>query len=282
MAITAAVIRVRVVPMSWREQVVLGRSGLKVGRLGIGASFGVGAAPIERAFHEYGVNYFYWGSIRRGGMKTAIRNLRSQRDDLVVALQTYDHTGVLMQGSVERGLKSLGVEVADVLIVGWRNARPPPRIMDAARTLVEQGKVKHLAMSGHHRPLFGELAKDPDNPFDIFMVRYNAAHPGAEQDIFPHLSDGAPGVTTYTGTCWGKLLDPKRMPAGDQPMTAADCYRFALSSPHVNLCITGPKDDAQMEHALTALEAGPLSEDETRRIRRIGAHVHGGRLYTDF
>jgi hypothetical protein len=114
------------------------------------------------------------------------------------------------------------------------------------------------------------------------MVRYNAAHPGAEQDIFPHLSDGAPGVTTYTGTCWGKLLDPKRMPAGDQPMTAADCYRFALSSPHVNLCITGPKDDAQMEHALTALEAGPLSEDETRRIRRIGAHVHGGRLYTDF
>lgn len=263
--------------MDWKNPVTLGRSGLQVGRLGIGASFGVGASAIEAAFHEFGVNYLYWGSIRRGGMKQAVRNLQAHREQLVVALQTYDHTGVLMRVSFERGLKALKLDYADVLILGWRDSLPPPRVLDAAQELVEAGKVRHLAMSGHYRPLFGELARNPDNPFDIFMVRYNAAHSGAEEDVFPHLlGEATPGMTTYTSTCWGKLLNAKKMPHGVGPMTAAQCYRFALSSPHVDLCITGPANDAQLSHALTALEAGPLSVDEMEQVRAIGAHVHGG------
>ncbi len=83
-------------------------------------------------------------------------------------------------------------------------------------------------------------------------------------------------MTTYTSTCWGKLLDSKNMPPGTQPMTAAQCYRFALMNPNVNLCITGPANDRQMEHALSALEAGPLTEEEMLQARTIGAYVHGG------
>jgi aryl-alcohol dehydrogenase-like predicted oxidoreductase len=261
----------------FREKTRLGRTGLAVSRLGIGASYGVGAAAIEEAFHDYGVNYFYWGSMRRGGMKKAIRNLLpTHRDELVIALQSYDRSGILMKTFHERGLKSLGIERADVLILGWHNQEPAERILSAALKLKEEGKVRYIAMSGHHRPLFGELAGQDDSPIDIFMVRYNAAHPGAEQDIFPHIGEGErPGVTAYTATCWGKLLKPGKMPDGEAPMTASECYRFALSNPLVDLCMTGPADDEQMREALRTLKDGPLSHEDMDRVRRIGAHVHG-------
>jgi len=46
--------------------VVLGRTGLVVGRLGVAASYGVPTKAVEEAF-EQGVNYLYWGTYRRGG-----------------------------------------------------------------------------------------------------------------------------------------------------------------------------------------------------------------------
>lgn len=263
--------------MSYREQTALGRTGLRVGRLGIGASYRVPTAAVERAFHEYGVNYLYWGSMRRDTMKQAIQNLaRTDRERLVVALQSYDRTGPLMRLTFERGLGALGIDHADVLILGWHNRYPSRRVLDSALGLKEQGRARFLALSGHRRSLFGEMAQQADSPIDIFMVRYSAAHRGAETDVFPHLPDNnRPGMTCYTATRWGKLLDGRRMPPGERPLTASECYRFPLANPHVDLCITGPADESQMNEALRALDDGPLSEEELERIRRIGAYVHG-------
>lgn len=265
------------------DSATLGRTGLEVGRLGVGASYGVDAAPLERAFHEHGVNYFYWGSIRRRGMRDAIRSIaKTDRERLVVVLQSYDRTGALMRPFHERGLRALGIDRADVLLLGWHNSYPSRRVIDAALALKDAGLARFIAISGHERPLYARYAeeakRDPSaSPFDILMFRYNAAHRGAESEIFPHLDDSParPGVTCYTATRWGQLLDPKRMPPGERPMTSAECYRFVLSNPKVDLCMTGPKNAEQLDAALEALAAGPLDEDEMARIRRIGAHVHG-------
>jgi hypothetical protein len=111
---------------------------------------------------------------------------------------------------------------------------------------------------------------------DFFHIRYNAVHTGAEQDIFPHLPpDNRPGIGIYTATCWRKLLKPKLMPTGESPLTAADCYRFVLSHPDVNVCLTGPKTAEQMEDNFKALDAGPLDEEGMARVRRIGKHIYG-------
>ncbi len=42
-------------------------------------------------------------------------------------------------------------------------------------------------------------------------------------------------------------------------MTAGDCYRFCLSSPHVDVGLTGPASAAQLDENLAAIERGPLS-----------------------
>lgn len=263
----------------FREHRLLGRTGLRVSRLGLASGYGVPAKAVERAYGEYGINYFYW-SVRRGaGMAQALRHLgRGDREGIVVALQSYDHLGWFMARGVEKGLKVLGIDWADILILGWYNRFPGRRVLDAARSLQERGLVRFLAMSGHNRRLFGEVAGRAESPIDVFMVRYSAAHRGAEEEIFPHLpGSGAPGVTTYTATRWGKLLAPGKMPPGEDPLTAAECYRFVLSQPRVDLCMMGPRSLREFEEGAAALAGGAVSAEERERIERIGDFVRGKR-----
>lgn len=259
--------------MDFKEPRQLGRTGVRVGRLGVAGGYGAPAAALEEAF-ERGCNYFYWGSFRRSGMAQAIRNLcgRGQRERLIVVVQVYNRLAGMLEWSVDRALRKLKLDYADVLLLGWYNAMPGPRILEAAQNLRARKKVRFLAVSGHHRPAFPVMAAT--GVFDIIHVRYNAAHRGAEADVFPKLpSADRPGVVTYTATRWGQLLKTRNMPAGERTPRASDCYRFVLSRPEVDVCVTGPKNREEMQEALRALEAGPLSEAELAWMRRVGDHV---------
>jgi aryl-alcohol dehydrogenase-like predicted oxidoreductase len=146
-------------------------------------------------------------------------------------------------------------------------------MVERAQRLREKGMFRHLAISGHRRPSFLSFAADPR--FSVLHIRYNAAHTGAESEVFPHLPrEGRPGIVAYTATRWGSLLHPKRMPPGQPPLRARDAYRFVLSNPDFNVCICGPKNAAEMDEALEALDAGPLAPEEAERIRAVGRHVH--------
>lgn len=258
-----------------RARRLLGRTGLEVSRIGLAGGYGVPAKAVERAFHEYGINYFYWDR-RKPGMRRALGGLLgSQRDRVVVAIQSYDHSGLLLRRSVHSALRDLGTDRADVLYLGWYNKMPGARILAIVRRLVDEGKVRFLGFTGHNRLFHGEAARRADSPFDVQMVRYSAAHRGAETEVFAGLPERRPGIVTYTATRWGRLLDPRRMPPGERPLTAAECYRFVLSHPAVDVCLAGPRSEAEMEQGLRALDEGPLGDEELLRIRRIGDHVHG-------
>jgi aryl-alcohol dehydrogenase-like predicted oxidoreductase len=209
-------------------------------------------------------------------MQQAIREIvaNGQRERLVLVLQSYSRWGGLLEHTFVRGLRQLNVEYADVLLLGLFNGWPSPKLLDRVEQLRKKGLFRQLAISSHARPRFVEFASDPR--FSILHVRYNAAHPGAEQDIFPKLAEGPrPGFVAYTATSWGRLLKPGSMPAGEAPMRARDCYRFVLTNPNFNVCMTGPRDAAQMKEALAALDEGPCSAEEMDRFRRIGRLVHG-------
>ncbi|MBU2552528.1 MAG: aldo/keto reductase [Proteobacteria bacterium] len=261
--------------MAGFEPRVLGRTGLQVGPLGVAPSYGAPAEAFEAAF-ERGCNYFYWGARRTEAMARAIRNLcgRGLRSELVVVVQSYARSGALMELLFKRGLARLGLDSADVLLLGWHGKPPSARLLDRALSMKQRGLFRFLGLSGHHRPLFARLARD--GVYDLFHVRYNAAHRGAEAEVFAPLEgDSRPGLVAFTATRWRRLLDPRKMPSGEPPLSAADCYRFVLSHPMVDVCMTGPRNTAQMHEALKALELGPLGPDELERIRRIGGHVHG-------
>ncbi|MCH7867655.1 MAG: hypothetical protein IH881_08140 [Myxococcales bacterium] len=259
------------------ERTTLGRSGLRVSKLGLGSSFGAPAASYLEAF-ERGVNYFYWGSYRRSLMATAIREIsRQKREEISVVLQSYSRWGWHLNRSVESAIRKLGIDHGDVLLLGWYNSPPPRSVVDAALELKHRERIRSIAISSHRRRFFPTLLED--DTYSIWHVRYNAVHRGAENDVFPVLEakpeDERPGVVTYTTTSWGQLCDAAKTPPGERTPTGTDCYRFAISNPDVDLCLAGPDNAAQMREALAALELGPMDAEEQAWMRRVGDYIYG-------
>jgi aryl-alcohol dehydrogenase-like predicted oxidoreductase len=263
--------------MTWWQKRPLGRSGLMVSRLGLGSSYGLSARDVERAV-ERGVNFLYWGTRRRRGFGAAITHLaRQDRSRICVVVQSYTRSALTLGPSLELALRRLRIDHADVLLLGLWNQPPPERLIDRALELREAGKARTLMISCHHRPSFATYVADP--VWGAVMVRYNAAHRGAETEVFPHVTEtlaaktGAPGVVAYTATRWGALVDRATVPATEPLPRGSDCYRFALTRTEVDLVLSGPRDGAELDEALAALDRGPMSEDELAWMRRVGDGV---------
>jgi aryl-alcohol dehydrogenase-like predicted oxidoreductase len=252
----------------WKRS-TLGRTGISVGRIGLAAGYGADQHCVELGF-ERGVNYFYWGTFRRDSFGEGLRNLRSQREKFVLVIQSYTRLASLLDWSLERALRALKLDYTDVLLLGMWNKDVTPAIWERALRLRDRGLVKHLAISTHNRMHGLELAKS--NDVDVLHVRHNAIHRGAEREIFPHLPERAerPGIVSFTATSWGELLTAKKLRSGDKVPTASDAYRFVLSNPNIDVCLTGPKSAEQFSAALDAFDEGPMSEEELAWMRRVG------------
>jgi aryl-alcohol dehydrogenase-like predicted oxidoreductase len=260
------------------EKVEIGKTGLTTGRLGIGSTFDAPTEVIEAAF-DRGVNYLYWGSVRQPAFSRAMVNLsRRHRDELILTIQSYSKDPSTIEEEVEEAIKSAGVDHYDFLLLGNRMEKPADAYIEVFDRLRERGLVKFLSISSHNRPLLPTLLAEYTDgrcPYELLMFRYNAVHRGAEKDVFPFVPKGArPFMATYTATRWGHLVDPAKMPPGESPVSARDCYRYSLSHPGVDMVIAGPANAAQMDEAIAALESGPLDSEERERIERIGAYLY--------
>ncbi|MDH5478502.1 MAG: aldo/keto reductase [Nitrospinota bacterium] len=257
----------------------LGRVGFDVHPLGVGASYGVGAQGIEEAF-DRGVNYFYWAWSRRGGMAEGIRRISKKgREKIFIVITSLAPSEFMIRRSVEGALRALGTDYVDGLQFYVRKDRPlsPGWQLDAALKLREEGKIRHICATGHHRPNFAAFHKEKF--MDVFHVRYNAVHRGAETEVFPHLppkgDPARPGVVAFTVTCWRKLINasPSRI-GGLAVPTAGDCYRFSMSNNNIDVTLCGAANEEQMRHALDAVDKGPMTEDEMEWMRQVGAALY--------
>ncbi len=248
-------------------------AGKPVHRLGLALNMGLDAHGVERAV-ERGVNYLFLTRMRTGGVLPVVKAaLRRDRERFVLASgPSLGFTAGNVRRGTESILRRVGVDYLDVLQVFWagRMSALTDSVLGELVKLREEGKARAIGVSIHDRPRAGQLAEA--SPLDLFMIRYNAAHPGAEKDIFPHLGTRQPSVVAYTATSWRALLRTPRSWT-ERPATAGDCYRFCLSSPHVDVVLTGPKTEAELDENLAALEKGPLSAEEDAWIRRLGVAV---------
>jgi predicted aldo/keto reductase-like oxidoreductase len=144
--------------MDFNNKTVLGRTGLMAGRLGISSSFGASVEAYEEAF-ERGCNYFTWGTFIKGRssqMAEAIKNInaKGQRDNLILAMLSYAHSAFLTEISIKKGLKTLDLDYADLLILGYFSKRPPQRIIDGAHKLLDKGLVRFIGITSHNRKIY--------------------------------------------------------------------------------------------------------------------------------
>ncbi len=259
----------------------LGRSGPKVFRLGLSATYRPGVKTIHRAL-DVGVNYFFCYGFDSHMTRTLRELGPARRENFVVATGAYNlligHPN--LRRTLEKRLRQLGTEYIDIfLFLGITKEKHfPGAVREELFRFKEEGKIRAVGISCHDRPFAGKMAAA--GALDILMIRYNAAHRGAEQDIFPQLSAHEPGVVSYTATRWGYLIRQQKGWPKDRPIpTAGQCYRFVLSNPHVDVCMTAPWNLIQLEENLAALGKGPLDPDEMAFIKDYGDLVHSKKKY---
>ncbi len=249
------------------------RFGRRVFRLGLSGSFGLDEAGCREALER--LQYVFW-SPRMRALTPALRDaLALDRERYFVSAgPLFGYFPGAVRRATEKALRTLGIDRLDVFQLYWlgKMSAFTGAVQEEMVKLREEGKIRLLGASIHDRPRAGKLAED--SILDLLMIRYNAAHPGAEQDVFPHLSHRHPVVVAYTATAWRKLLRPPTGWKGTVP-TAGDCYRFCLSSPHVDVALTGPRSTAELRENLAALDKGPLSRQEMEDIRAFGSAVRG-------
>jgi aryl-alcohol dehydrogenase-like predicted oxidoreductase len=249
------------------------RLGKRLFRLGLSGGFELGEAGYREALER--VQYVFWSS-RMKGLTIALRDVlaRDRERYAVSAGPLLGYFPGAVRRAAEGTLRTLAVEYVDVFQLYWlgRMSALTGAVQEELVKLREEGKVRAVGVSIHNRLRAGKLAEG--SILDLLMIRYNAAHTGAEREIFPHLSRRRPAVIAYTATAWRRLLRAPRGWQGRVP-SAGDCYRFCLTSPHVDIVLTGPRSVVELRENLAALEKGPLSSEEMVGLREFGNAVHG-------
>jgi aryl-alcohol dehydrogenase-like predicted oxidoreductase len=212
-------------------------------------------------------------------MKELIDGLRrliadGHRDDLVLAGGAMLPVGWALGSSLRRSLKALGTDYLDIFLLGMALGRWyfTGRTWKKMRKLKEHGLVRAIGFSSHKRKLAAAMAKEFDP--DVLMIRYSAAHRGAEREIFEELGERRPAIISYTSTRWGVLLQPLPDKGFDSGMTAGECYRFVLAHPSVDVALFAARTSEELREDVAAVLDGPLDPERYEEVRRFGDAVH--------
>lgn len=254
----------------------LGQTGIEVCRLGLSGTYRPGKEAVYKALDE-GINYFFAYGFDSHTIKTLREIGKTRRDSYVIATGAYNlplgHTDI--RKTLERRLRQLGTDYIDVFM--FLSVTKPKHFSEKIREefyrLRQEGKVRAIAISSHNRKFAGQLVAD--GALDVLMARYNAAHRGAEEDIFPNLPAHQTGLVSYTATRWRFLIRRHKHWPKNRPIpTPGMCYRFVLSNPNVDVCLTAPSNLKHLTENIAALRQGPLADDEMAMMKEYGDLIH--------
>src|SRR5581483_2576822 len=139
--------------------------------------------------------------------------------------------------------------------------------------LLKRGLVRFVGASFHSRAQARRWMRN----LDVLMLRYNIAHTGLHEDIVPFLNaqkQTNPGIVVFNTGHPALFQSPGRAASATLQQrlpSVADCYRFALFQPWVDLVLTGPASRVEIDQALKAVALGPLEEEEQAELLRYGA-----------
>lgn len=258
----------------------LGAGQPRVCRLGLATRGGSGirAEDVHWAI-EQGVEYLNWCG-KPDGLSWAVAELGRKRRRVVVAAQFQARTAGEAEREWDRLCRELGTDLLDVLTFyyveseeEWRRITGPGGAYEFLAEQKRAGRLRMIGLTSHQRKLAARWAGS--GLLDLLMVRYNAAHRGAEQDVFPVTRRlGLPAVV-FTCLRWKALLEPTpEDPPGFRPPKAVECYRFCLSHPDVAVALTAVANRAELEDNLRLLEDWRgCSEEELAELRAHGDRV---------
>jgi predicted aldo/keto reductase-like oxidoreductase len=228
---------------------------------------------------DRGINFVNWcGQV--DALSQAIGELGKRRDEIAVCVQFEARTALAARVELTHTLRVLRTDYVDVLTfyyveepAEWGHISSAGGALEYCRKAQVDGLVRLLGLTTHQRLLAAIAARS--GLLDLLMIRYNAAHRGAETDVFPLTDALKLPVVVYTCLRWGELLKSTPAdPRGYSVPKAPAWYRFALQSPSVTVALMAPHDRRELEEDMTVLEVGqPLSVREHQELAEHGQRV---------
>lgn len=257
----------------------------RVCRLGLATRGNTSLDPedVEHAV-DCGINYLNWCR-HADGLQEWIRQSGRRREDVRVAVQFFARTASGARDELAECLKQLGTDYLDVLTyyyvesdAEWAqiiSVGGAAEVIDAAR---RDGVVRSIGLTSHQRGLAAGWVSG--GRFDSLMIRYNAAHRGAERDVFPVSEVENHPVVAFTCLRWGGLIraTPDDPPEFSVP-SAANCYRWVLCQPAVTVALAAPDGRRELDEVLTVIspwQAMSLADHAAISDHGDRVYRHGG------
>jgi aryl-alcohol dehydrogenase-like predicted oxidoreductase len=212
--------------------VKLGPAMPEVCRLGLATRGGSRLRPGDAEFAiARGLNYLNWCG-HADALSHTIAALGPERSKIVVAVQFESRRAADAAREFDGILTELRTAYLDIATLYYveRGGMAPDHLSPGGAMEYpcrsEAGRRLHrIGLTSHQRRLAAGWAET--GVLDLLMIRYNAAHRGAERDIFPLTSHRKLPVVTFTGLRWGALLrSTPEDPPGYQPPTPRDFPNF--------------------------------------------------------
>ena len=202
----------------------LSPGGPRVLRLGLSTRGNTHLSSSDvRLAMDRGVNYLNWCGYEDGLSRAVARLSREKREKVVVACQFSARSAVAAASELAEVLQTLDTDYLDIPTFYYVESEPeweeicsPGGSLETLTRAKEEGRIRMVGLISHQRHLAARWAGS--GLLDLLMIRYNAAHRGAEEDVFP----GYP-ATGYSGggLHLPALASSARAPAGRQRRSGA-------------------------------------------------------------
>ncbi len=278
-------------------QAVLGRTGAKVSRLGIGCAYfqrkHVTAKDVSATLHralELGVNYLdaapNYGNFETGFAEEKMGpGIREIRDKVFLVSKTEDHTYEGTWKLLRQSLKRMQTDRIDLvhlhnfgdaqrwgdqkLVFGDHGA------MGALREAKKQGVVRFVGASGHVHPTRFHEALD-SGEIDVLMnaVNFVVRHTyDFEHKVWSRAATLNLGLVAMK-VLGGAVNQQAGFKVNEQHYEQA--IRYALSVPGIAVAVVGLENISELEKAASVVSrAQPLSPEESLELARVGLELAG-------
>jgi hypothetical protein len=239
------------------------------------------------AAYEAGINFFFVSGDLHWPMYQATRvgleRLLARpgvRAELVVGVVAYVTQPEFMPAALAEGIAAVaGLHRADLLIAGGCYGHDLMARLDVLHAFrrASTSSTAALGASFHDRDA-ARLAVDRAL-LDIAFVRYNAAHPGALVDLFPHLPRPRDTLVYNFTTTRGHVPEAAfpGLGLGDDYWRpgVTDHYRLAAARPELDGLLCSPRTPAMLDRLGQAMEQPPLDAEEEQFLLDLAALASG-------
>ena len=252
------------------EYRILGKTGLKVSRMGFGGIpiqriDAAGTKVLVRKMKDLGINYIDTArgyTVSESYLGEALEGIRQ---DFVLATKSMARTKEAMAKDIDISLGNLRTDYIDLYQI--HNPNPaqleqvvaPGGALEALMEAREAGKIGHIGVTAHSLEVF-EKALEMDW-VETVMFPYNIVETHGEDLI---------------ARCAEKniaFIDMKPL-AGGAIEDATLAMRYILANPNVTVAIPGMAEEQELlQNLAAAQDAAPLSRQEQEKIAAIRSEL---------